>query len=277
MGVARMSALVSSVAVLAACGGGSSSGGTVPSSPPSGSPSAAAPVVTMSIDDRATLTRAVPWRVTVKAASDDIAQRVDFIVDGKTLWQEENSPYFFDDDHELLPPWLLGNGKHTLTAHVLTVNGATADAVAHVTVNVDLSGNKAVAGQYERVVTKADQHRAEPYRVGAKGAFGEESPTGKWSINVKPNGEIFGFDPRGSSDGYFVEPFTVHGSSMRLYGAAVWRQPRLAQTGANKFCEPEAASDYTWQLSGSSLTINNVQKACADRDIVFVGTWTKVG
>jgi len=230
----------------------------------------------MTISDGATLTHAVPWEVKVEPVGDDIAERVDFLIDGKMLWHEENTPFFFDDDHELLPPWLLGKGSHVLTAHVLTASGATADAVAHVTVDVDLTANKAIAGRYQRVVTKADQHRVMPYRVPAKGAFGELSPSGKWTIQIKPGGEIFGTDPLGKSDGTFVEPYTLRGSSMRLYGAAVWRQPGLDRTGANKFCEPESASDYTWHLSGSSLTISNVQKACADRDIVFVGTWTRV-
>jgi hypothetical protein len=28
-------------------------------------------------------------------------------------------------------------------------------------------------------------------------------------------------------------------------------------------------------MSGSSLTLTNKQQGCADRDTVFVGTWTK--
>jgi len=271
-----MVALGLSVSAMAACGGGSSGGGS-PSDSASSSAAPTAPTVTMTISDHATLTRAVPWVVTVKPAGNDVVQTVDFSIDGKNLWQENAPPYSFDDDHELLPPWLLGNDSHVLTAHVQTLNGASATAVAHVTVKVDLSAGKALVGTYERVVTKADQNRAMPYRVAAKGAFGEVSPAGKWRIQIKPDGEIFGTDPRGKSDGTFVEPFTVRASTMRLYGAAVWRQPGLDRTGANKFCEPELASDYTWEMSGSTLTIHNVQKACADRDIVFVGSWTRVG
>lgn len=231
----------------------------------------------MTITDGATLTAALPWQVTATPSQDDLVEEVDFLVDGKQLWQEKSEPYFFDDDHELLAPWLLGSGPHVLTARVQTVSGATADAVAHVVVRADLSADKTIAGHYVRVVTKSDQNRVMPYRVGSKGAFGDVSPAGKWQLFIKPDGEIFGIDPVGKSDGVFVEPFTLHGPSMRLYGSAVWRQPNLDRTGPDKFCEPEAASDYTWQLSGSTLTIRNVQKACADRDIVFVGTWTRIG
>lgn len=276
MGASRTLAVVLLLGSLVACGGGGS-GGTTPSTSPSSSSPPANPTVTMTIKDGATLTHAVPWEVKATTAEDDVVEHVEFVIDGKTLWQEQSSPYFFDDDHEVLPPWILGNGSHELTAHVVTVGGGVTDAVAHVTVDVDLEADKAIAGRYRRVVTRADQHRVMPYRVAAKGAFGELSPAGKWTIRIKPNGEIFGTDPQGKSDGTFVEPYSLHGSSMRLYGAAVWRQPGLDRTGANKFCEPEASSDYTWHLSGSSLTISNVQKSCADRDIVFVGTWTRVG
>jgi len=227
----------------------------------------------MTIADRSTLTRAVPWQVTATTASSDSVSRVDFLVDGKTVWVEHEPPYFFDDDQQVLPPWLLGAGEHVLTAHVRTVAGAGADATAHVTVRVDPTTARPLAGTYSRVVTAADQRRAAPYRVESKGAFGDVSPTGSWTLHIKSDGEIIGVDPTGDEANPFVEPFTVNGSTLTLYGPAVWRQPNPASP--NLFCEPEPAGDYTWSQSGSSLTIANKQQACADRDTVFVGTWTK--
>ncbi|MFN2594891.1 MAG: hypothetical protein ABR579_08395 [Actinomycetota bacterium] len=227
----------------------------------------------MTIADGATLTKAVHWQVKAKPAADDAIQAVEFLIDGNRKWVEENPPYSFDEDFQFLPPWLLGNGHHVLTAHVITSEGASADATAHIRVDVDLSKDKMIAGTYRRLVTKADQKRVASYRVPAKGAFGEQSPTGRWTIQVKKNGEIIGVDPKGDTSSPFVEPYTLDGSKLTLYGPAVWRQPH--PDPANLFCEPEKASDYTWSLSGSSLTIKNIQKACADRDIVFVGTWTR--
>jgi hypothetical protein len=227
----------------------------------------------MTIADHVTLMRAVPWQVMVTADGDDVAQEVDFLVDGKQKWVEHESPYFFDDDHQLLTPWLLHEGIHVLTAHVVTVSGATADVTAHVAVRISVSRDKVIAGTYRRKVTRADQRRAEPYRVASKGAFGDESPTGTWTLHIKANGEIVGVDPSGDTANPFVEPFTLTGSTMRLYGPAVWRQPN--PSSPNLFCEPEKPSDYTWSLSGASLTIRTVQKVCADRDIVFAGTWTR--
>ena len=80
-------------------------------------------------------------------------------------------------------------------------------------------------------------------------------------------------DPSGDTANPFIEPFTLSGSTMRLYGPAVWRQPK--PESPNLFCEPEKPSDYTWSLTGTSLTIANEQRVCADRDIVLVGTWTR--
>jgi hypothetical protein len=142
-----------------------------------------------------------------------------------------------------------------------------------VVVSTDVSKNTLIAGTYHRTVTAADQQRVSSYRTPDNGAFGEMSPTGRWTLQIKPNGEIFGTDAIGEDSIPFVEPFTLSGSAMRLYGAAIWRQPDPSHPSV--FCEPERASDYTWSLSGSSLTIRDKQKVCADRDIVFVGTWTK--
>lgn len=263
---------VMAVAAGSACGGGES-GGAAPaaSSPTSTAPTP--PTVSMTIADHSPLTRAVPWQVMAKAAGDDFVSEVDYLVDGKTMWVEHNAPYFFDDDHQVLAPWLLGEGTHVLTAHVVTVDGATADVTAHVGVRMNVAADKQIAGTYHRLVTRADQRRTEAYRVPSKGAFGEESPTGRWTLHVKANGEIVGVDPTGNEKNPFVEPFTLTGSSMTLYGPAVWRQPNPDEP--NLFCEPEKAGHYTWSLDGSSLTITAKDKVCADRDIVFVGTWTR--
>jgi hypothetical protein len=227
----------------------------------------------MSIADHARLMHAEPWEVTVTTSDDDAVQEVDFLVDGRKEWVETQPPYFFDDDHQLLTPWLLGDGKHVLVARAVTLTGASADAAAHVTVRTDTSENEIIAGTYHRRVEPADQRRVQPYRVPSKGAFGNVSPTGTWTLRIRANGEIVGVDPSGDTTVPFVEPYTLTASTLRLYGPAVWRQPD--PSSPSLFCEPEKPSDYTWSMAGDSLTIKNVQKVCADRDIVFVGTWTR--
>ncbi len=229
----------------------------------------------MSIHDGDVLTAAVPWQVQADPAASDSVVEVDFLIDGEQRWVERTPPYFFDDDDQVLPPWLLGDGRHNLVVRVRTTGGANAKVVAHVTVRADLARNKVIAGTYHRVVTKADVRRALPYRVASKGAFGDIPPAGRWTLQVEPDGRILGVDPAGDTSAAFVEPYTLTGSTMRLYGPAVWSQPN--PDTPSLFCEPERPSDYTWHLSGSSLTLTPIQKVCADRDIVFVGTWTRAG
>lgn len=227
----------------------------------------------MTIKDGAQLTRAVPWLVTVKPVGTGVVQEVDFLIDGTQQWVEREEPYYFDDDQQVLPPWLLGADDHKLTAHVVMTDGATADVTANVRVRADVKPNEKIAGGYHRVVTEADQSRVASYRIPSKGAFGNVAPTGRWTITIKPGGEIVGVDPGGDTTAPFVEPFTLSGSSLTLYGPAVWRQPDPANP--SKFCEPERPGLYTWSLSGPMLTIKTKQKVCADRDIVMVGTWQR--
>jgi len=51
-----------------------------------------------------------------------------------------------------------------------------------------------------------------------------------------------------------------------------WREPKDRQGG---FCEPEVPGQYHWSVSGRALTITGDDKKCADRDSVFIGTWTQ--
>lgn len=262
------------LATTAACGGGTSGGRAAQPAVSHEASVPTSPTVTMTIDDGSRLVHAVPWEVTATTGSSDSIRQVDFLVDGKTLWVEHEAPYVFDDDQQVLPPWLLGAGEHVLTARVRTVAGATGEATARVTVQVDrTAASRLVVGTYSRVVTVVDQRRTAPYRLQSKGAFGEVSATGRWLLHIKPDGEIVGVDPTGDETSPFVEPFTINGSTLTLYGPAVWRQPNPAVPSL--FCEPETVTDYTWSVSGSSLTLTNNQEACADRDTVFVGTWTR--
>jgi hypothetical protein len=243
------------------------------STPPSTSSSPVA--VTSSITSGQRLTAALAWTATPTTTAADPVQDVRFLVDGKVLWTERNSPYVFDDDGELLAPWLLGNGPHELAVVLTTLGGKHATATASVTVAVDTSANAALAGTYQRQVTTADGARTAPYRTPDKGAFGESTPPGLWIIKVLPTGMVLGDEAKDQMKQPFVEPFTVSGSRLTLYGPAVWKQADGTQP--NLFCEPERPSTYRWSLSGTKLVLSAVDKVCADRDTLFVGTWTRTG
>ena len=258
------------LAVTTACGSSSGGGGVASKASPSAS--APAPLtVTMSIQDGAVLTKAVTWEAKPAASNSDPISNVDFSIDGKVRWTEQNEPYVFDDDGEVLPPWLLGNGAHVLSVHAVALSGAEGTATAHVTVRTETTANEALTGTYKRTVTADDQQRVMDYRTPDKGAFGEITATGQWTLKILPEGRL---EARLVSEpnNVFVLPFTVAGNRMTLYGPAVWLEPNPAKP--DKFCEPEQPSEYLWQRTGPTLKISSLQQVCADRDIVFVGTWT---
>jgi hypothetical protein len=225
----------------------------------------------MTIADGAVLSQAVTWEAKPAMSDSDPISKVEFSIDGKVRWTEENEPYVFDDDGQVLAPWLLGNGTHVLSVHAVALSGAEGTATAHVTVRADTTANAALTGSYHRTVTAEDQKRVMSYRTADKGAFGEVSATGEWTIKILPDGRIEGrivTEP----DSLFVTPFTVKGNRLTLYGTAVWLEPNPAKP--DKFCEPEGPSEYLWQRKGATVKISSLQQVCADRDIVFVGTWT---
>jgi hypothetical protein len=226
--------------------------------------------VSSSIPDGAVLTKALTWEAKVDAGSDTVS-KVEFSIDGKMLWTETDEPYIFDEDGQVLPPWLLGNGAHVLSVKAVTGGGIEATAAAHVTVRTDTTANEAVADTYSRTVTSEDGQRVKPYRTADKGAFGEIPPTGSWTLKILPEGMLEGYDPNEPANP-FVQPYSVSGNRLTLYGPAVWKQADPSKPSL--FCDPEKPSEYLWQRVGPTLALTSLQQACADRDMVVVGTWT---
>lgn len=210
----------------------------------------------------------------LKTGGDVVVDHVDFLIDGQVRWSEQQEPYQFNEGR-LFAPWPLGGGQHQLGLHAVALDGsAVASSSVTVTVKVPPVAGLPV-GTYRRTVTPADQTRVQPYRDAQHGAFGEEPPTGPWSLRIRPDGVLL-LDqvphPRGSDP--FFEPLAGSDHRFTVYDSAGWLQPHPDR--GNNFCEPEGSAAYRWSLSGSALTITQLQKVCADRDIVLVGTWHRV-
>lgn len=250
------------------CGGGSSAGSATPR--PSATRSSSPVLVSSSVPDGAVLSAAVPWTATVSASAQDVVESVEFWVDGTKRWTEKNEPYSFDDDGQVLAPWLLGAGSHRLVVKAYTSEGMGEKALS-VTVRAQPPAT-AVAGTYRRAVSAADASRTAGYRTEELGAFGEALPLGRWTMTVSRDGLITLVDPVDASIPSF-EPFTLAGSRLHLYGAANYVRPG---SQPSLFCDPERGSDYTWSVRNGTLTLQPVQKVCADRDLIVVGSWSRV-
>jgi hypothetical protein len=247
-----------------ACGSSAASG--------TARPTAAAPTATTttlsvssSIADGAILAEPVAWTATANAG----LSRVDFLVDGSVKWTEYKTPYFFNDDGNLLHPWLLGIGAHVLTVKAVGADGAQASSSAHVTVPAAPQVPASLAGAFTRSVSAADYARTDPYRTPADANIGH-APDGVWTAHFQPNGLIVFDDPKGSGGD---EAFSgTSAGILGLDGPVNWLE---AKDRWGSFCEKEAPGQYHWSVAGHTLTITGDDKKCADRDSVFIGSWTQ--
>jgi hypothetical protein len=255
---------VAAMAVALAFGGGCGGSKKTPSQATATTTSSVTLKVESSIADGQTLGDAVQWTATPS----DKVTLVEFLVDDAIKWRETTAPYVFNDDSGILPPWLLGPGQHRLTVRATALDGRTATATSTVTVATTPTGDSALAGKYERMVTQDDIARVAPYRTAGKGAFGDATETGKWTMAITAQGLVQLTDPEGGS---YFEPYTAQKGSLKLYGPAVWLQANAKDPFL--FCEPEKQSGYNWTADTSNVVIAASEQMCADRDAVFVGRW----
>ena len=263
--------VVGATSVTAVMLGGCASSGTVtsdssssPSSSSSTARSSSAKLhLSSTIGDGAHLSRVVTWRAEVEPARD--VTTVDFIVDGRRLWEEQKPPYVFNDDHQLLAPWLLGNGKHTLEVRAAAGGGETARSVAHVTVTKLPTIHVGLVGVFSRTVTPKDFARESAMRGYDPDAL---PPSGRWKMHINSQGLISFDDPEGTGQ---KEILTTTDSTMTVFGPASWLAPEDRHGG---FCEPAPIDrTYRWELSGTTLTIRGGSN-CPQRVGVLDGEWT---
>ena len=118
-------AVLLAVAACSSSGHGAGSGST---SQDSGSPppSSAAPQVsvTSTLDGHTTLPHRIHWVAKAQPLGD--ITEVDFLVDGKQLWVENNAPYYYGDDGNYLVTSFLKPGKHEFTVRAIDTEGASA-------------------------------------------------------------------------------------------------------------------------------------------------------
>jgi len=226
------------------------------------SPSAGAVDLSLSpsLVDGAVLMNPVTWSVQAHGSPID---HVDFLIDGTPQWTER-APYVFNDDGQLLEPWLLSPGKHVLLARAVTANGRTAETVVHVQTGPTVAGSAGLAGSFVRAVTQADIDRT----AGEPGREADVTlPVGTWTVKLL-NGLLSFDDPNGSGGG---EAFSATATQLTLWGWPQWRLPPDRRGG---FCEHGAPGTFAWSLSGTRLQISGGGD-CADRDALLIGTWKR--
>lgn len=249
-------AVVALASSLASCSSSASDGAK---NSPSSKPTAVFAVMSTLVDG-STLTKPTRWEAKTGAGNVD---HVDFLIDNKVIWTEVNVPYFFNDDGNVLAPWLLSPGKHVLTARATTTDGSSAEAVATVQIGPVPSVPAGLDGTFIRTVTQRDIDRT----ANNPGRDPETLPTGRWTAHLA-KGLLTFDDPRGSGG---AEAYSATAGQLKMWGTPNWLLPKARQ---GSFCEAEPAGTFHWSRKGDQLIITGGGN-CADRDALFIGSWKK--
>jgi hypothetical protein len=146
-------------------------------------------------------------------------------------------------------------------------DGATAAKPATTSAQSEPAGPPPeLAGSYTRFVGKADIARTQKKR----------SEVGPNQVKPKPERTLLFVEPSGLTTRTTNADFVVQqdyaasaGGELEIRG---YQHPE-----AGAFCGPEIAqnADYSWKVSGDTLTLSAVKDPCADRDSVLTGKWTR--
>jgi hypothetical protein len=222
--------------------------------------------VTSTLDGKTVLPHRIHWvaRPTGAAITD-----VDFLIDGRKAWVEEERPYTYGDDGNWLVTSALSPGKHHFTVRVTSASGKTvqrttiARVLPPVSPPTDLAG-----GSWQRAVTQAQA--------------GADTPAGIWVLTVDETGWRIK-DPMGA--GNWIDAAYRPGGLVELRGG-IWTRANDTQSG-NGWCQDIHAGPtnvpvgYAWAVSATTLTItlagpDGCGETNAKQDLIVAGVWTRV-
>jgi hypothetical protein len=235
--------------------------------------------VTSSIDGRKVLPLRIRWLAYPKAPRTQIS-KVDFLIDGKLRCSERHAPYNYGSDDfrghlgYLVTTWL-SPGRHRFTVRAILKDGQKA---SHTVVARVLSAPEppaALAGRWQRTVTREEVARVDPRSVG-------DLPTGRWELVF----DRIGAWELANGSG-IVEHVNVQGDTIRI-DAALWMTPYVNGHGKLKrygyrdigagWREDGPPGRYRWSVSGKQLTLTAIRETSGPflaRRAVWEGVWTR--
>jgi hypothetical protein len=238
--------------------------------------------VKSSLDGKTTLPSYLYWTATTNAPASSISD-VNFLIDGKLRWAEQQAPYVYGSGaigHEgfLFTSWLTP-GEHHFTVSVTETNGTKSSDSVTARVLPAPEPPAALAGAWKRVVTAQDAQKAQPQ-------YGQAPPLGEWKLVFDRVGawELVPGGP-GIVNGYDAEHGIIH-----VYAPIQMTPPAADNSGyggVNKFGHHILTSGgtdctnagpfgtYNWVVAGATLTLTAIHEGCPDRAAVWEGTWTR--
>jgi hypothetical protein len=133
--------------------------------------------VTSTLDGLTALPHRIHWQAFPRPSAD--VTEVDYLIDGKQLWVEHHSPYFYGADGNYLVTTFLVPGAHTFTVRAVGTGGHVATDTVTATVPAAPRPPTALAGTWKGFVKQASPSSCSP---------GPCPPAGDWRLVISPTG-----------------------------------------------------------------------------------------
>lgn len=260
---------------VSACGSSSSSGSSRSTSPRTASSSTIA--ITSTLDGHATLPRRIIWQATPGTPAIQVRE-VDFLIDGRLAWVENNAPYIFGGDDNgtnrgyLITTWLTP-GPHVFIARAIATTGRTASNTVTATVQPDPQPPAALRGIWTRTVTGRE--------IAKAGPLDGPPPAGRWELAFDRIG-AWELDPLGEG---LPDEISVTGNRLTIYApinSAPFANGHSTTVAYHHHdlggsdCTPAGPfGTYRWSRSGNTLTLTVAHEGCPNREVVWNGVWTR--
>jgi hypothetical protein len=245
--------------------------------------------VTSTLHGKTVLPHRIHWYATASLPENRIAE-LKFLIDGKARWSEASAPYIYGDPEDTfgkanrgyLVTSFLAPGRHEFTVRATSLDGRTATDTVVARVPAAPQPPARLAGTWRRTI---DDVSGMPAPGSAGNPTSGYTPAGTYTmviekrwIQVRQPGR---FDKLGSEHtgaGWIYDSDYAAGPKrLHVAGAVTFRQFDNEAEGG-PWCYwggPEA--DYTWSVSGDTLTLTPVggKDPCGLRGFVWAGEWTR--
>lgn len=224
--------------------------------------SATAVTVRSSLDGKTVLPYRIHWLGFPSVPQAKVTE-VDFLVDSRLVWVERQAPYTYGFDRNWLVTSWLKPGIHRFTVRLVTKSGARATDTVKARTLPPPPPPAGLVGNWRRTVTQAQA--------------GTDTPAGTWRLTIDQTGWKI-TDPLGGRS--WIDVAYLGASHLQARGG-IWTVPVEAR-GGNGWCEDSNAPvNYTWALSGTTLTLSLAgADRCGDphnkQHFIWAGNWGRL-
>jgi hypothetical protein len=250
---------------------------------PQVAPAATAFRITSTLDGKTVLPHRIHW-IGAPGLPDSRIKQVDFLIDGRVAWREQQAPYTYADDGGYLVTSWLTPGRHRFTVRAIAKDGRSASdtVVARVLPPPDVPG--ALAGTWRRTVTDTS---GAPSPNSAGNPTGTLTPPGTYSLTFDRRWiqDVFPctsspckYDGKTGAGGMFDTDWTPGQGRFEAGGGITFRIFKDTDRLAGWWCETYGpAATYTWSVNGDTLTLAPVggSDTCGVRGFIWSGQWTR--